>query len=403
MLSVVNRIHNIGFNSFKDISLYEQKRRKLFNILTAVGVFIAVFHFTVNYSLDPVAAYFHLSWGLFCIIGLLIHSKGHFLISKVVVCFTIITLGGMASARIGAEYYAHFPMFGIYIATFLFFDIKKEWEYLLLMTIAAIGVIIVTESGIFKAASIELENVVVLRTIMLIATHLFVAFEIIYLMRYSALNEKEMNNELLKSNENLRELNQQKTLLLQEIHHRVKNNLQFIISLLNLHSKEITDDKAKAMTEDFMMRLHSISIMHQMMYTSKTIGEINLEDFAQKLVENMKQSYKSEKNVAISVESSVEKISNQAIVPLSLIIHELIANSFEHAFSIPNKKNEIKISFKKNGKQFDLIYQDNGVWKENEKKQFGSDLIKMLTDQLSGEVDFRASDEGTIYRFHFEL
>ena len=195
---------------------------------------------------------------------------------------------------------------------------------------------------------------------------------------------KSLRN-LKDSNTRLREINDHKSVLIQEIHHRVKNNLQVIISLLKLHANEISDEKALVMIENFKRRLHSISIMHEMMYTNKAVGNIDFDKFVSKLVKNIMISQQSDFPVEVKVDAVESNFKNAAIVPLALIIHELISNSLEHAFS-ENNEGTIYVSLKKENNHFVLTYSDNGNWTQSNIKSFGSELIDLLTQQLSGEI-----------------
>jgi two-component sensor histidine kinase len=393
----LNKILNIGLEQSIGLSLQEIKIRRLFNGLTSAGILISVLHFLNFLNVDLIAGLLHLTWGVLCVFALWVNSRGYYKQAKILTSYSVILLGYTASARIGWEVYPHFPSFGILVAAFIFFSDKSEirhWVFILILAI--IGTALV-ESNILKNESVHFENEELMRFFNFSGTIVFVAFEILFLVRLGQVNESKMNAQLKKSNTELKESNEQKNILIQEIHHRVKNNLQVIISLLKLHSTEISDEKALEMIKNFKKRLISISVMHEMMYTSDQVGKVDFKKYVEELADNMVISSKKNIPVYIVVESDVSKIRNSSIVPLALIIHELMSNSFKHAFNTELKKGEIYVELKKAHDDYILTYKDNGKWNEEAHKNFGTELLELLTQQLSGKTIVTPNAENTIY------
>ena len=398
----MKQILNIGIKDFKG-SVHELKIRKLFNGLTFFGIFTAVFQVFIFFEQDKLAALFHSIYGLYCFIAIYLHHLGYFKLAKVSTVIVVIIFGTLASARIGSEYYPHIASFGIIGGIFVFFDIKKEWGYLLLFTLMHASAMILVESDILKNPAIQFENPKILRATIVIGTALFVAIEILTILRLSWLTEKEIISNLKKSNSELKQINEEKTVMLQEIHHRVKNNLQVVISLIKLQTNSIQDQKTIATFEELKMRLISIARMHEMMYLSKKINKIDFKSYVQELSEMVLESTDTTSDVALTVNTNVDHLSAEGVVPLALILNELITNSIKHAFE-GRSDNKISVSFKKNDdNRYVLEYSDNGRWKEKKVKTngFGLELIELLADQLDGTTKRVSTEDGT--KFTFDL
>jgi two-component sensor histidine kinase len=396
----VKHILNIGLSNFNG-SVHEIKIRKLFNGLTFFGVFTAIAQVILFFEQDKLATLFHSIYGVYCIIALYLHSVGYFKFAKVSTVVIIIIFGTLASARIGSEYYPHIASFGIIGGIFIFFDIKKEWRYLLIFMLLHGSAMVLIESDILKNPEIQFENPKLLKTTIVIGTALFLALEILTVLRLSWLTEQEMISNLKKSNTELKQINEEKTVMLQEIHHRVKNNLQVVISLIKLQTKSVVDEHTIAIFEELKMRLISIARMHEMMYLSEKINKIDFKSYVQELSEMVLESTDTKSDVKLNVNTNVDTLSAEVVVPLALILNELITNSIKHAFD-GRKGNKITVSFKKNDDhRFTLEYSDNGRWKEKRVKTngFGLELIDLLAEQLDGNFERVSSDQGTKYTF----
>lgn len=397
---LVKRILNIGIKDFNG-SIHELKIRKLFNGLTFFGIFTAIAQVIFFVTKDTMATTFHSIWGLYCFVALYLHHLGYFKFAKVSIVIMIIIFGTLASARIGSEFYPHIASFGIIGGIFVFFDVRKEWGYLLTFILMHSASMILIESDIFQNPEISFENPKVLRAGIVIGTALFVGLEILTILRLSWLTEKDIIANLKKTNTELQQINEEKTVMLQEIHHRVKNNLQVVISLIKLQTNSVEDKKTIAIFEELKMRLISIARMHEMMYLSEKINKIDFKSYVQELSEMVLESTDTSSDVQLNVNTNVDNLSAEGVVPLALILNELITNSIKHAFDGRND-NKIAVSFEKdNGNRYRLEYSDNGRWKEKKVKTngFGLELIDLLAEQLDGSAKRISSEEGTKYTF----
>lgn len=198
----------------------------------------------------------------------------------------------------------------------------------------------------------------------------------------------------------------EKEVLLKEIHHRVKNNLQIISSLLNLQSHYIEDPKALEMFRESQDRLKSMALIHEMLYQSKEIAKIEFNEYVRNLLSMVYRSHSpTSKAIKLDVQVDPVFLSMDIAVPVSLILNEMVSNSLKHAFKDRNA-GMVKIRFKKeeNGR-FLLVVSDNGVglprdFSLENTPSLGLRLVKILTDQLGGNLTFR-SEVGTELRVDF--
>ncbi|WP_430406654.1 sensor histidine kinase [Fluviicola sp.] len=195
--------------------------------------------------------------------------------------------------------------------------------------------------------------------------------------------------------------NEEKTVMLKEIHHRVKNNLQIITSLLRLQSRELENPEAIAKFKDATHRVIAMSMIHEKMYQSDHLSTLHLREYLHDLSSDLVSSYQSGYHVNLKIDCDIDSIGLRSIVPIALILNELISNSLKYAFDDYDNC-LISISFMHyQGKKCKLIYKDSGTWKAPSRQgSFGLDLIESLTDQLEGTMDLKTYPE-TIFEITF--
>lgn len=209
---------------------------------------------------------------------------------------------------------------------------------------------------------------------------------------------RQANGELNEQYKMIRLQNEEKTVLLQEIHHRVKNNLQVITSLLRLQSAEIESEDAKVHFTDAINRVMTMSLIHQKMYQEKNLSQMDASDYFKTLIDDLIRSTSVQLPIQVNVTSNLDKVGSKTIVPLALLVAELVSNSMKHAF---DNQGIINIIFTSDHDgQLLLTYEDNGSWKEQENQSsFGLQLIETLTEQLDGEYSRNSTETGTLYSF----
>ena len=212
-----------------------------------------------------------------------------------------------------------------------------------------------------------------------------------------------LGEELESSTVSLKEKEQ----LLKEIHHRVKNNLQIVSSLLKLQSENILDENYLELIKDSRNRINSMALVHEMLYSSRDLSKIPIKEYIQRLCENINQSY-SKPGSEIAFKFNVQKDFHFQIdhmISLGLIINEIVSNSFKYAF--PGNKGTITIEFEDHKSYYRLNIFDNGIGlPENfdlEKDgQLGMQLIVMLSQQMDGKLEIQKKN-GTLYQIEFPL
>jgi PAS domain S-box-containing protein len=197
----------------------------------------------------------------------------------------------------------------------------------------------------------------------------------------------------------------EKEILVKEIHHRVKNNMQVISSLLQLQAQYIEDEATLSLFEESQTRIHSMALIHEQLYQSENLDRIDLLPYVENLVANLYQSFGCY-NGAIQLNLNVDQISLniETAIPCGLIINELVSNSLKYAFS--QKGGEISIDFHQiNPQQFHLRIKDNGVgfpvdFDVENTETLGLRLVRMLVHQLEGSLAID-SQCGTCYDVNF--
>ncbi|TRX20484.1 tetratricopeptide repeat protein [Flavobacterium franklandianum] len=207
-----------------------------------------------------------------------------------------------------------------------------------------------------------------------------------------------------KSNRLLAIKNAENELLLKEIHHRVKNNLEVVSSLLALQSAQIDDPNTKDAMSDSRNRVNSIGIVHQKLYQGSNLGAIEMKDYLLNLSESILDSFGVEKKIELHLAMDKLDLDIDTAVPLGLIINELLTNAIKYAFP-KEEKGTITIKLEKQNIHFlHLEVADNGVGKSGitHGTGFGGQLVSLLTQQLNG-IMTEKSQNGTTLIFDFKL
>ncbi|MBZ4035441.1 sensor histidine kinase [Flavobacterium sp. 17A] len=215
------------------------------------------------------------------------------------------------------------------------------------------------------------------------------------------LKEKEIN----QKNINLRHLLDEKEWLLKEIHHRVKNNLQTVISLLNSQSAYLENDMALSAIKNSQHRIHSMSLIHQKLYNSENISTINMPNYIKELVEYLRESFSLGQRIRFDLKIDPLELDVAQAVPLGLILNESITNSIKYAFP-EDRTGMIYVTLQATSEyKYLLTIADNGVGFDTDisaKKinSFGLSLIKGLSDDLDATFSMENKD-GTILKIEF--
>lgn len=232
----------------------------------------------------------------------------------------------------------------------------------------------------------------------------FIAFgTITYLMLQFWKNQiKHKQRRVLLKNEN-----DQKTTMLKEIHHRVKNNLHIVNSLLRIQSSKIEDEHIVQMFKKTQRRVLSMAILHEKMYQSENLKNLNAKEHFESLIRDLVDTYGINKNIELDVSITPVKFTMDTLLPLGLIINELINNSLKYAFKEKEKgKISIHIKTTKRKGYYELIIGDDGIGiKEGQSlksNQIGANLVYAFVKQLKGTINHMELP-GTFYKIVFKV
>ena len=221
------------------------------------------------------------------------------------------------------------------------------------------------------------------------------------------LSTTDLTDRIKAENTTLRKSNEQKVLLLKEIHHRVKNNLQIITSLLKLQANSIESEATIGLFEVSLHRINSMALVHDLLYRSEDFSKINYGQYLELLVTPIIDSMKSPNAIIdLSIDAQDISLNINTSIPLGLLINEIVTNSMKHGFK-DRKKGEISVLLQKDSNDsFKLSIGDNGIGFEKnidieQAETLGLQLVTSLAEQLMGEAERCQEKPGTHYCIRF--
>ncbi|MEQ9440406.1 MAG: tetratricopeptide repeat protein [Cyclobacteriaceae bacterium] len=224
---------------------------------------------------------------------------------------------------------------------------------------------------------------------------LVVVLLVLGILLYQVFSQK---NKIQHQNRVIHQALKDKDTLLREIHHRVKNNLQVISSLLSIQSRNVTDQVAADALNEGRSRVQTMSLIHQDLYQHDNLSGIAIRTYFEKLIRNLFDTYNLSSEQII-VEAHIEDLTLDVdtVIPLGLVINELVSNALKYAF--PTGKGRIEVILKEQSNRLCLTISDNGVGMKNPQTvmdghSYGYELIQALVDKLEGELEI-SNHQGT--------
>lgn len=197
---------------------------------------------------------------------------------------------------------------------------------------------------------------------------------------------------------------EQKEVMLREIHHRVKNNLAIVVSLLNLQLRNHADPELRRIIRDIEMRIRSMALIHEHLYRSENLDRIPLGTYLESLTTIITGTFSGHHiNMVTSLDAA--DVSIETALPIGLIANELLTNAFKYAFP-HHHDGEIQVHLHKGiGNEFSLMIKDNGVglpesFSMDSEKSLGMFIVKLLVEQLDGTIEI-SRIQGTAFTIHF--
>ena len=209
--------------------------------------------------------------------------------------------------------------------------------------------------------------------------------------------------ELKAKRDYFKDQDQQKSMMLKEIHHRVKNNLQVVNSLLKLQSRQVEDTEVVDMFNEARNRILSMAMLHERMYGTNDLQHVDILEHFKSLINDLIKSYGMRKMVDVEISVEDVEMGISTLTPLGLMINEIVSNSLKHAF-VNRNNGTIKVHISPiNDGKYQMIIGDDGIGRDMncDEKGLGTRLINTFARQLKGSIA-RLDEEGTVFRVVFE-
>ena len=217
---------------------------------------------------------------------------------------------------------------------------------------------------------------------------------------------KELEDKVLERTALIESQRDEKEILLKEIHHRVKNNMQVIISLLSIQSGYTKDENSLALFEEARNRIRTMALIHEKMYQTGDLAHIDFQDYIMALTNDLIDTYSINCDIFLDIKIERVKFSIDTLIPLGLLLNEIISNALKYGFSKTEKgKVTIHLSRDENKKMHRMIVGDNGSGMamgtlEKEEGSLGMELLKIFVNQLDGSIE-RLDKKGTYFEIKF--
>lgn len=404
-----NRLSGIGIREGYDDSLI--KRITLTNQFSVIALTIFCFSGLNNLFLgDTFSGLLLEGFVLICLFGLYMNSR-HYHDFAILFLFITINLAlfyfNSYSGVLSGTYLYYFPLI---LAIAFVFNIRTDRKIIvfnLSFIILLVLVNLLTRYKLFASSFIDDEKRYQMFVFNLIFSCLAVGF-FIYLTIKNGLKEAELYSQRLsehaQAEKKIKEALAEKEVLLSELHHRVKNNLAIIAGLFSLKISTDPPSEARNVLVESRNRVISMSLIHNRLYKSNDLTDVNFEQYIAELISEINASYPSVSgSVKVTTDIGDMILNINAAVPCGLILNELLTNCYKHAFT-SKEQGTIHVSFRQDNTLYTLSVSDNGVGLAagyQEKESLGLAVIEALSEQLNGTYEY-VSGAGTSFTLKFQ-
>lgn len=371
--------------------------------------------------------------GILAVVGVLflwfvhLNKKSYYKISRAAIIITTNIGVIVFSAFLGFKLGIFFFLFATPHLTYLLYNFKEKFSIFLCLLsylLTFITIYLIDNYQLYSPTALSQSNANIIYianfSVSLVLSFILIAFfannnntvSEMLTDANTSLQDKQVNlekeiDEKSKINIELSRTLKEKEILLSEIHHRVKNNLAVISGLIELQTFYVKDEKASAILKESRNRIKSIAVLHEKFYESKSLEKIEIRSYVDELIYFIKLSFSSlQKEISIITKIEDIELSMANALPFSLLLNELITNSYKHAFKNKNSGN-ITISFTKHQDKLVLNFKDDGCGFDlsnvNKEGSLGMNLIEAFSLQLKAETTWESKPTiGTEFTLQFK-
>lgn len=427
-LNLWQQISHLGIDDAISVSRQEKKRLIFFNQLLFIGAWATLSQIPLVWPFIGAQALIFVGVCIFLLLLLLINRNGWFPLSKWLYLIGIYSSGVVTTVLLGGAALYHIQSLLIFASCLILFDLKKEWLPILLGLPFVSVCIAIGELGLLGAPDFSEHPWTGIARFANISSLMLVNFILtIFIIRLNKRNENELaekseelriakdelesivekRTEQLREQNKLLELqNEEKNLLLREVHHRVRNNLQIITSLINLQSSGMEDKRSIDAIKEIRGRVESMALVHRKMYETTNFKNISLVDYVKSIRESLSSLYGVEHSkMKLEIPESIQ-LNLEQMIPVGLIINELLSNFYKHVIPHRNSESTINITAELlDNNRLNLVYSDNGPGISPEKLEQGNtslglQLVHNLVDQLEGNIEMK-NQNGALFQINF--
>lgn len=422
-LNLWQQISHLGIDDALSLSRQEKKRLIFFNQLLFIGAWATLSQIPFVWPFIGKQALIFIGVFAFLLLLLSLNQKKWFGLSKWLYFLGIYSSGVVTTLLLGGAALYHIQSLLIFASCLILFDLKKEWLPILLGLPFVSACIAIGELSLLGAPDFSEHPWTGIARFANISSLILVNFILtVFIIKLNKRNENELaekseelrvakdelesivekRTEQLREQNKLLELqNEEKILLLREVHHRVRNNLQIITSLINLQSSGLEDKKSIEAIKEIRGRVESMALVHRKMYETANFKNISLIDYVKSIRESLSSLYGVEHcNMKLEIPESTQ-LNLEQMIPVGLIINELLSNFYKHVIPYRNSESAIQISAELlDDNRLNLVYSDNGPGISPEKLEqgktsLGLQLIHNLVDQLEGKLEMKNNNGAT--------
>lgn len=390
MIHFYNKLINVGVQPFK--TSWENELAKKVNLATMVSILYMLIATVFVYFMRYDAFFFECLFATILLFGVILFNRKN-VITAIYYYYVLDFLFLIpVNLKMGIDSYVIVYFFPLMFTLIQLLGKKETIKHLVILSVLCLITVIFILIG-FKFHWLRIGNST--------SSFALVVFNIILSITSSTLFALLISFESIKQQAFIKKILHEKEILLSEVLHRVKNNMNIITSLLNLKKMSAKEEETKLALDDCKNRVYSMALVHENIYSSETNVGLNFKEYIENLVREIAYSFGGEVMYEIQFDLEDLQLNLNTSIPCGLIINELITNSFKYGRS-NDKPLIIQIELKQRDEHMYLRIKDNGPGISDEllhsSNSFGLDLIQGLSEQINGEMEITS-----VNGFQYEL